>query len=354
MNQPKSNVFVGVDVSKERLDVAVRPSGEHKSFTNDEAGIAQMTDCLGRLSPEMILFEATGGWQMNAVNALAARRLPVVVINPRQVRDFAKATGQLAKTDAIDAGILAHFAEAVRQLPVVVINPRQVRDFAKATGQLAKTDAIDAGILAHFAEAVRPEIRELKPLEARKLEALNTRRRQIVEMLTAERNRLTTAPEWTRPDIEDLIAFLKKRLATINRDINKLIRQSPLWREKDKILKSFPGVGPVTASTMLSDLPELGSLNPKAIAALVGVAPLNCDSGKHQGKRKIWGGRACVRSLLFMCAKTAVRCNPVIRGFYERLLGAGKLRKVALTACMHKILIILNAMIRDQVCWKTA
>ena len=313
MNQPKSNVFVGVDVSKERLDVAVRPSGEHNSFANDEAGIAQMTECLCRLSPEMILFEATGGWQMNAVNALAARRLPVVIMNPRQVRDF-----------------------------------------AKATGQLAKTDAIDAAILAHFAEAVRPEIRELKPLEARKLEALNTRRRQIVEMLTAERNRLITASEWTRPDIEDLIAFLKKRLATINLDINKLIRQSPLWREKDKILKSFPGVGPVTASTMLSDLPELGSLNPKAIAALVGVAPLNCDSGKHQGKRKICGGRAGVRSLLFMCAKTAVRCNPVIRGFYERLLRAGKLRKVALTACMHKILIILNAMIRDQVCWKTA
>ena len=313
MNQPKSNVFVGVDVSKERLDVAVRPSGEHNSFTNDEAGIAQMTDCLGRLSPEMILFEATGGWQMNAVNALAARRLPVVIINPRQVRDF-----------------------------------------AKATGQLAKTDTIDAGILAHFAEAVRPEIRELKPLEARKLEALNTRRRQIVEMLTAERNRLITAPEWTRGDIEEHIAILKKRLAAINKDIDKLIRQSPLWREKDKILKSFPGVGPVTASTMLSDLPELGTLNPKAIAALVGVAPLNCDSGNYQGRRKIWGGRACVRSLLYMCAKTAVRCNPVIRGFYERLIGAGKLRKVALTACMHKMLIILNAMIRDQACWKTA
>lgn len=313
MNQPKSNVFIGVDVSKERLDVAVRPSGEHNSFTNDEAGIAQMTDCLGRLSPEMILFEATGGWQMNAVNALAARRLPVVIINPRQVRDF-----------------------------------------AKATGQLAKTDTIDAGILAHFAEAVRPEIRELKPLEARKLEALNTRRRQIVEMLTAERNRLITAPEWTRGDIEEHIAILKKRLAAINKDIDKLIRQSPLWREKDKILKSFPGVGPVTASTMLSDLPELGSLNPKAIAALVGVAPLNCDSGNYQGRRKIWGGRACVRSLLYMCAKTAVRCNPGIRGFYERLIGAGKLRKVALTACMHKILIILNAMIRDQVCWKAA
>lgn len=313
MNQPKSNVFIGVDVSKERLDVAVRPSGEHNSFTNDEAGIAQMTDCLGRLSPEMILFEATGGWQMNAVNALAARRLPVVIINPRQVRDF-----------------------------------------AKATGQLAKTDTIDAGILAHFAEAVRPEIRELKPLEARKLEALNTRRRQIVEMLTAERNRLITAPEWTRGDIEEHIAILKKRLAAINKDIDKLIRQSPLWREKDKILKSFPGVGPVTASTMLSDLPELGTLNPKAIAALVGVAPLNCDSGNYQGRRKIWGGRACVRSLLYMCAKTAVRCNPGIRGFYERLIGAGKLRKVALTACMHKILIILNAMIRDQVCWKAA
>ena len=311
MNQPKSNVFIGVDVSKERLDVAVRPSGEHNSFTNDEAGIAQMTDCLGRLSPEMILFEATGGWQMNAVNALAARRLPVVIINPRQVRDF-----------------------------------------AKATGQLAKTDTIDAGILAHFAEAVRPEIRELKPLEARKLEALNTRRRQIVEMLTAERNRLITAPEWTRGDIEEHIAILKKRLAAINKDIDKLIRQSPLWREKDKILKSFPGVGPVTASTMLSDLPELGTLNPKAIAALVGVAPLNCDSGNYQGRRKIWGGRACVRSLLYMCAKTAVRCNPGIRGFYERLIGAGKLRKVALTACMHKILIILNAMIRDLRPWQ--
>jgi transposase len=313
MNQPKSNVFVGVDVSKDRLDVAVRPSGERKSFDNDKAGIARMTDDLGRLSPEIILFEATGGWQMNAVNALAAR-----------------------------------------QLPVVVINPRQVRDFAKATGQLAKTDAIDAAILAHFAEAVRPEIRKLKPLELRKLEALNTRRRQIVEMITAERNRLITAPEWTRGDIEEHIAILKKHLAAINKDIDKLIRQSPLWREKDKILKSFPGVGPVTASMMLSDLPELGSLNPKAIAALVGVAPLNCDSGKHQGKRKIWGGRACVRSILYMCARSAVRWNPVIRDFYQRLLGVGKPYKVALTACMRKILIILNAMMRDQICWRAA
>ena len=313
MNQPKSNVFVGVDVSKDRLDVAVRPSGERKSFDNDKAGIARMTDDLGRLSPEIILFEATGGWQMNAVNALAAR-----------------------------------------QLPVVVINPRQVRDFAKATGQLAKTDAIDAAILAHFAEAVRPEIRKLKPLELRKLEALNTRRRQIVEMITAERNRLITAPEWTRGDIEEHIAILKKHLAAINKDIDKLIRQSPLWREKDKILKSFPGVGPVTASMMLSDLPELGSLNPKAIASLVGVAPLNCDSGKHQGKRKIWGGRACVRSILYMCARSAVRWNPVIRDFYQRLLGVGKPYKVALTACMRKILIILNAMMRDQICWRAA
>lgn len=313
MNQPKSNVFVGVDVSKDRLDVAVRPSGERKSFDNDKAGIARMTDDLGRLWPEIIVFEATGGWQINAVSALAAR-----------------------------------------QLPVVVINPRQVRDFAKATGQLAKTDAIDAAILAHFAEALRPEIRELKPLELRKLEALNTRRRQIVEMITAERNRLITAPEWTRGDIEEHIAILKKRLAAINKDIDKLIRQSPLWREKDKILKSFPGVGPVTASMMLSDLPELGSLNPKAIASLVGVAPLNCDSGKHQGKRKIWGGRACVRSILYMCARSAVRWNPVIRDFYQRLLGVGKPYKVALTACMRKILIILNAMMRDQICWRAA
>ena len=311
MKAVPSNVFIGVDVSKERLDVAVAPSGESMSFANSEDGIALLADFVKPRNPEMVLFEATGGWEMNAVNQLATHRLPLVVLNPRHVRDF-----------------------------------------AKATGQLAKTDAIDARILARFGQAVRPEVRSLKPLELRKLDALNTRRRQIVEMLTAEQNRLVSAPEWVRPDIEELIAILKKRLAAINRDLNKLIRKSPLWREKDKILQSFPGVGPVTASTIIAALPELGSLNRRQIATLVGVAPLNCDSGTHKGKRKIWGGRADIRSVLYMCAMTAARCNPVIRPFYQKLLRAGKPNKVARTACMRRVLVILNAMMRSHTCWQ--
>lgn len=310
--QVQSNVFIGVDVSKDSLDVAVGPSGESMRFANSEDGIALLADFIKPLAPTLVLFEATGGWEMNAVRHLAAKRLPLVVINPRQVRDF-----------------------------------------AKATGQLAKTDAIDARILARFGEAVRPEVRPLKPLELQKLEALNNRRRQIVEMITIERNRLVTAPEWIRPDIEELIAILRKRLEAINRDLNQLIRKSPLWREKDKILQSVPGVGPVMAMTLLADLPELGALNRKQIAALVGVAPLNCDSGMYQGKRKIWGGRAAIRSVLYMCTLTAIRCNPVIREFYQRLRCAGKLPKVAITACMRKILVILNAMMRSRTCWQT-
>jgi transposase len=312
MKALQSNVFIGVDVSKERLDVAVAPSGETIGFANNEDGIALLADFIKPQAPALVLFEATGGWEMNAVNHLATQRLPLVVLNPRQVRDF-----------------------------------------AKATGQLAKTDAIDARILARFGEAVRPEVRPLKPVELRKLEALNTRCRQIVEMITAEQNRLVSAPEWVRPDIEELIAILKKRLAAINRDLNKLIRKSPLGREKDKILQSFPGVGPVMASTMIAELPELGNLNRREIAALVGVAPLNCDSGTHKGKRKIWGGRAALRSVLYMCALTATRCNPVIREFYQRLRRAGKPFKVAITSCMRKILVILNAMMRSRTCWQT-
>jgi len=304
MKHVPSNVFIGVDVSKDRLDVAVAPSGESMRFANSEDGIALLADFLKPRNPELVLFEATGGWEMNAVNHLAAQRLPLVVLNPRQLRDF------------------------------------------------AKTDAIDARILARFGQAVRPEVRSLKPLELRKLDALNTRRRQIVEMLTAEQNRLVSAPEWVRPDIEELIAILKKRLAAINRDLNKLIRKSPLWREKDKILQSFPGVGPITASTIIAALPELGTLTRRQVAALVGVAPLNCDSGTHKGKRKIWGGRADIRSVLYMCAMTAARCNPVIRPFYQKLLRAGKPNKVARTACMRRVLVILNAMMRSNTCWQ--
>jgi transposase len=311
MKHVPSNVFIGVDVSKERLDVAVAPSGESMSITNSEDGIALLADFLKPKNPELVLFEATGGWEMNAVNHLAAQRLPLVILNPRQVRDF-----------------------------------------AKATGQLAKTDAIDARILARFGQAVRPEVRPLKPEELRKLDALITRRRQIVGMITAEQNRWGSAPEWIRPDIEELIEILQKRLGAINRTLNKLIRKSPLWREKDKILQSFPGVGPVTASSLIAELPELGSLKRRQIAALVGLAPLNCDSGVYTGKRKIWGGRAALRSTLYMCALTASRHNPVIRPFYQKLLRAGKPSKVALTACMRRILVILNAMMRSGSCWQ--
>jgi transposase len=311
MKARPSEVFIGVDVSKERLDVAVAPSGESLSFANSEDGIALLVDFLKPRNPELVLFEATGGWEMNAVHHLAAQRLPLVVLNPRQVRDF-----------------------------------------AKATGQLAKTDTIDARILARFGQAVRPEVRPLKPEELRKLDALITRRRQIVGMITAEQNRWVSAPEWIRPDIEELIEILRKRLGAINRTLNKLIRKSPLWREKEKILRSFPGVGPVTASSLIAELPELGSLNRREIAALVGLAPLNCDSGTHTGKRRIWGGRAALRAALYMCALTASQHNPVIQPYYQKLVRAGKPQKVALTACMRRILVILNAMMRSQTCWQ--
>lgn len=311
MKARSSEVFIGVDVSRERLDVAVAPSGESMSFANSEDGIALLAEFLKPKNPTLVLFEATGGWEMNAVHHLAAQRLPLVVLNPRQVRDF-----------------------------------------AKATGQLAKTDAIDARILARFGQAVRPEVRPLKPEELRKLDALITRRRQISGMITAEQNRWVSAPEWIRPDIEELIEILQKRLAAINRQLSKLIRKSPLWREKDKLLQSFPGVGPVTAASLIAELPELGSLNRRQIAALVGLAPLNCDSGTHKGKRKIWGGRAALRSALYMCALTASQHNPVIQPFYQKLLRAGKPQKVALTACMRKVLVILNAMMRSNTCWQ--
>lgn len=311
MKARSSEVFIGVDVSKERLDVAVAPSGESMSFANSEDGIALLGEFIQPQSPALVLFEATGGWEMNAVHHLAAQRLPLVVLNPRQVRDF-----------------------------------------AKATGQLAKTDAIDARILARFGQAVRPEVRPLKPEELRKLDALITRRRQISGMITAEQNRWVSAPEWIRPDIEELIQILQKRLAAINRQLSKLIRKSPLWREKDKLLQSFPGVGPVTAASLIAELPELGSLNRRQIVALVGLAPLNCDSGTHKGKRKIWGGRAALRSALYMCALTASQHNPVIQPFYQKLLRAGKPQKVALTACMRKVLVILNAMMRSHTGWQ--
>lgn len=303
-------VFVGIDVSKEQLDVGVRPTDESMAFARTEDGICLLVDFVRDLSPELVILEATGGLEVAPSGALAA------------------------------AG-----------LPVVVVNPRQARDFAKATGKLAKTDTIDAHMLAHFGEAVRPKIRPLKTEEAQAFDALNARRQQIVGMLTAEKNRLQSAPKWTQKHIKKHIKWLEKSLRNVEEELEKAIKKSPVWREQDKILQSAPGVGFVLSKTLLADLPELGTLNRKQIAALVGVAPLNRDSGFSRGKRTIWGGRANIRSVLYMGTLAAVRCNPVINAFYQRLTDAGKKHKVAMTACMRKLLTILNVMIKSRTNW---
>jgi len=305
-----SNIYVGIDVAKERLDVAPRPVGAGWQVANDERGVVELVARLDQLRPALVVLEATGGMELPLVGALAA------------------------------AG-----------LPVVVINPRQAREFAKATGRLAKTDAIDAQVLAHFAEAVRPRLRPLADAAAQELSALMTRRRQLIEMLTAERNRLRTAAPAVRPDIQEHIRWLERRLADLDGDLSQTIRSSDIWREKDDLLQSAPGVGPVVSTTLLADLPELGALNRKEIAALVGVAPLNRDSGTLRGRRTVWGGRSKVRSALYMATLVATQRNPVIRIFYQRLLSAGKPKKVALTACMRKLLTILNAMSRSRTPW---
>lgn len=304
-------IFVGIDVSKARLDIALCPSGATESFSNDETGIKTLIERLGEAKPVLIVLEATGGVERAVVRALVAA-----------------------------------------ELPVTVANPRQVRDFAKATGQLAKTDILDAQILARFAEAVRPVLRPLPDEMTLELRALIGRRRQITEMLTAEKNRLSRAPRRVQKRIEAHIHWLEAELERYDEDLDQTIRQSPIWREQEDLLKSVPGIGSVISRTMLAELPELGSLNRKQIAALVGVAPLNWDSGLLRGRRVIWGGRAHVRTALYMAALTASRCNPVIRDFYKRLRAAGKTPKVALVACMRKLLVILNAILRHRVPWR--
>jgi len=306
----KKEVFVGIDIAKEELEVAVFPRAETERWPNTEEGVLRLVDHLKSLCPTLVVLEATGGLEMPCVGALAAEGLPVVIMNPRQIRDF-----------------------------------------AKATGRLAKTDRIDARVIARFAEAVRPEIRELKTEEMQELTALGLRRRQIIQMITSEKNRLATASKWTREDIKEHIYWLEKRLDDVNKELEKSIRNSPVWREKDDLLRSVPGVGPVLSATLLSQLPELGFLNRKQIAALVGVAPLNRDSGQFRGKRCIWGGRASIRCALYMATLVATRFNPTIAAFYHRLRMAGKEHKVALTACMRKLLTILNAMARDRAHW---
>ena len=241
---------------------------------------------------------------------------------------------------------------ALADLPVAIVNPRQVRDFAKAMGQLAKTDTIDALVLAHFAQAVRPPARPLTDTQTRELRALTARRRQLVEMLTAEGNRRRTAQESVKPQIDEHIHWLRARIDDIDRDLQNLIRSSALWREREQLLRSVPGVGPTLSANLLAHLPELGSMGRGQIAALVGVAPLNRDSGTFRGKRKIWGGRRDVRSTLYMAALVASRHNPVIRDFYKRLCNAGKPKKVALTACMRKLLVILNSLVKSGQPWQ--
>jgi transposase len=305
-----SEAYVGVDVSKEQLDVNLLPSNETKQFSNDDAGINTLIKLLKRIDPALIVFESTGGFEMPTVSSLIENHLPVVVVNPRQVRDFAKATGRLAKTDSIDAATIARFA----------------RD-------------------------IHPEVRPLKDEHTQLISALNARRRQIVDMLVAEKNRLYTAPKPNKKSIQKHIQWLERSLEDINKDIDKTIKKSPTWRENDKILQSFNGVGPVVSATLLCDLPELGTLNRKKIATLVGVAPLNCDSGRFRGRRRIKGGRANVRRKLYMAAVASLRHNPVIKDFYDRLVDAGKPPKLALTACMRKILTILNAMMKNRTHW---
>jgi transposase len=302
---------VGIDVSKGLLDVAVLPEGEFWSATNDEEGVTQVVKRLKALRPRLVVLEATGGMETALVGAAATARLPVVVVNPRQVRDF-----------------------------------------AKSVGTLAKTDAIDARVLARFAEAVRPEVRPLKDKEASQFSALIARRRQLVAMLTAEKNRLGTAPEAIHPSLEEHIEWLEQRLTDINGKLKKAIKKSPVWRAKEQLLRTAPGVGPVLSATLVAGLPELGTLNRKRIAALVGVAPFNRDSGKYRGKRCIWGGRGSIRAVLYMGTLAATRFNPVIRAFYLRLCAAGKEHKVALTACMRKLLTILNAMAKTRTPWQ--
>ncbi len=305
---------VGIDVSKGTLDVQVRPTDAQWTVANDDHGIRSLVARLQTAAPAQIVIEATGGYELAVVSALAA------------------------------AG-----------LPVIVVNPRAVRDFARATGQLAKTDQLDAGILARFAEQVQPAIRPLADAEQQELDALLTRRRQLIEMLTAERNRLqqvfVARGTRVKKSLTAHIAYLTRELGRAETDLEALVRQSPIWRERDDLLQSAPGVGPVLSFTLLAALPELGRLDRKAIAALVGVAPLNRDSGLFRGKRMVHGGRAPVRTALYMGALVATRYNPVIRAFYQRLLAAGKPKKVALTACMRKLLIILNAMVRQQAPW---
>jgi transposase len=307
MNMDK---FVGIDISKDSLDLCIDPDSEVLHLAYDDKGIAQVVKRLTHVAPTLIVMEATGGLEMRLASELAAKGLPVAVINPRQARDF-----------------------------------------AKATGQLAKTDLVDAAVLAAFARAIRPAVRPLKDADTRELDDLVTRRRQLIDMRVQETLRLGTASKVQRKSVAAHIAWLDKRIVKLDDDLIKRLRASDAWRTKDDLLRGIPGVGAITSLTMLAKCPELGDMNRREIAALVGVAPRANDSGKHRGKRFVWGGRADVRAVLYMATVSAIRCNKDIKAFAERLKQAGKPAKVVIVACMRKLLTIMNAMMKDNSQW---
>lgn len=306
----QTELFVGIDVSKKTLDVDSCPQSHRVQFTNDEAGHCALVQMLSQLRPRWIVVEATGGLEIAVATAIAT------------------------------AG-----------LQVAIINPTQARNFARATGVLAKTDQVDALVLARFAQTVRPALRPLKDEDLRQLEAVVTRRRQLVDMLTAEKNRRQQACAAIAKGIDKNIDWLKRLIKETETDLGQAIKNSPIWHAKADLLSSIPGVGRITVATMLAELPELGSLNRREISALVGVCPYNRDSGKMRGKRRIFGGRACVRCVLYMATLAAIRSNDVFAATYERLLAAGKLKKVAIVACMRKLLVTMNAMLRNGTRW---
>jgi transposase len=307
-------MFVGIDVAKAWVDVAVRPTGHrHRVRTDDAAAMGRLVEELGALAPTVIVVEASGGYESALVSACA-----------------------------------------VAGLPIVVVNPRQVRDFAKALGRLAKTDALDAEILALFGERVQPPVRPLRDAETQALGDLLQRRRQLLDMLTAERQRRAQATDRrVIQSLDEHIRWLEARIRDVDQELKTAVQASPLWRVKAQRLRSVPGIGPTTALTLLSELPELGQLSRRQIAALVGVAPLNRDSGTQRGTQTTWGGRSTVRTALYMATITAVRCNPVLRTFYQRLRAAGKRPKVARIAVVHKLLTIVNAMVKHQTAWQS-
>ena len=311
MNETRVEQFAGIDVSKSTLDVCIGPLGQTLHVAYDEAGISQTIERLKETGPALIVIEATGGLEVRIATELAGKGLPVAVINPRQARDF-----------------------------------------AKATGQLAKTDQVDAAVLAAFAKAIRPQARPLKDADTRALDDMVSRRRQLVDMRVQETlRRGAAASKPLQKSLKQHIAWLDKRIAEVDSDLTRQLRASDAWRAKDDLLRSIPGVGNITARTMLAKCPELGTLNRREIAALTGVAPLANDSGKHRGKRFIWGGRADIRAVLYMATVSAIRCNDAIKAFAERLKKAGKPPKVVIVACMRKLLTIMNSMLKNNTPW---